>query len=165
MTDRELLDRLLAREGSAYVADPADRGGCSRYGITRPTLADWRGVATVSCEDVRAVTATEARAVYAARFLAPYAGVQDWRLREVLFDAAVHHGPGRATRWLQQALGVEDDGRIGPLTLAALATTTAEDVRRGVVRRRLWFLGDLIARDPTQAKWASGWLRRVGEFL
>lgn len=164
MTDRQLLDRLLAREGSAYVDDPADRGGCSRYGITRQTLSDWRAT-TVTCGDVRALTAQEARDLYAARYLAPFAGVQDWRLREALLDAAVHHGPSRATRWLQQVLGVEDDGRIGPLTLAALATVSADDVRRGVIQRRLAFLGQLLAGDPTQARWAHGWLRRVGEFV
>ena len=39
-TDR-IIDGLIVAEGG-YVDHPADRGGPTKYGITRKTLAAWR---------------------------------------------------------------------------------------------------------------------------
>lgn len=37
-----------------------------------------------------------------------------------VFDAAVNHGLGNASRMLQRAVGVVDDGVIGNMTIAAI---------------------------------------------
>ncbi|WP_281423880.1 glycosyl hydrolase 108 family protein, partial [Mesorhizobium silamurunense] len=36
-----------------------------------------------------------------------------------VFDFAVNSGPGRAAKYLQAVLGVAQDGRVGPATVAA----------------------------------------------
>ena len=50
-------------------------------------------------------------------------------LAMLVFDAAVSSGPGRAARWLQEAVGVAQDGLIGPITLAAVAAHQGQGMR------------------------------------
>ncbi len=164
ITDDEILSLILRREGSSYVADPDDRGVCSKWGITRDTLGDWRGVAA-TCDDVRNLSKDEACRIYQAKYLTPFGFVRDGSLRDLIVDCAVHHGPGRAIRWLQQALQVGDDGIVGEETKNAMWKMPVDAVYAGVLKRRLQFLGRLISEDPTQARFAAGWLKRVSEFV
>jgi len=45
---RTILDAVLRWEGG-YADDPADPGGATHYGITRMTLARWRGRRVSKC--------------------------------------------------------------------------------------------------------------------
>jgi lysozyme family protein len=88
-------------------------------------------------------------------------------LAEHLVDIGVLHGPERAIKWLQQAIGVEPDGIIGPITLSAVneGTLLAEEVSKLLAVFRIRFLGRLISDDHSQAKYAAGWLNRATAFL
>jgi lysozyme family protein len=164
MTTREIIDSILAREGG-YVDNPADRGGPTRFGITLATLAAWRG-RPVTADDVRAMPESEARAIYAEQYIVrPGFDALPDPLRGVVVDAGVNHGTERATRLLQRAVGVEVDGRLGPVTLAAVASV---DVRRLAVRtctERVRLFGRIITATPTQAVFAAGWLDRVADLI
>lgn len=74
-----------------------------------------------------------------------------------VFDLAVNSGPGRAARLLQRALGLAEDGVIGPQTLAAAASRDPAATVRALTRERLSFLGRL----PTWKTFGRGWRRRV----
>lgn len=159
-----MLSRLLVREGG-YVDDPNDPGGCTNMGITLETLRIWRNNPNVTCRDVRQLSTAEARAIYADRYLHGTNIVQipDLALRELLLDFAVHSGPGRAVRELQRVLGVEDDGDLGPETLAALAAhPDVHAVRLAVWKRRLRFLVSLVTSDPARRLGSlNGWMNRL----
>ena len=163
---RDVIDRVIEREGG-FVNDPDDRGGATKFGITRATLA-WYRQREVTIREVEQLTLDEARAIYDRRYWTgprisriPYAA-----LAELVFDCAVNHGPRQAIRWLQAALGgVAVDGIIGAETLAALDRADLEAVRRDVLRRRIIFFGKLISSNPAQGKFAHGWLKRVAEFV
>ena len=165
MTVERVLDDVLRREGG-YVDHPADRGGCTNYGITLDTLAGWRG-APVTCDDVRQLTQHEARQIYRRLYVEGpgFLHVTDEPLRALLVDYAVHSGPRRAVRALQRAVGVTTDGRLGPSTLAALGRVGADVVTRAVLRMRGEHLADLLQRDPSQRVFAAGWVRRLVEFV
>jgi len=183
------LKDILRREGG-FVDHPADRGGATNFGITAATLGDWRGLGRpASRDEVKALTEREARAIYTQRYLKDtgFDQIRNAKLRDLLLDCAVHHGPARATKWLQEAVGVTVDGKVGPRTLAAvrsfgrapsatspslrsgqrlrMTTASAEKLRMAILAKRLEFFGDLITRDPRQAVFAKGWMRRVAEFL
>lgn len=75
----------------------------------------------------------------------------------VVFDAAVNSGPGQSIKWLQATLGVEPDGRIGPVTMAAVNACDAPKVAKALLLRREGFLRSL-------RKWreyGKGWQRRL----
>ncbi len=154
---RICVDEVLARE-AGYVDHPRDPGGCTNLGITRATLEDWRGQPT-NCADVRALQVLEARQIYRARY---WNGVRGDDLPAgvnlMVFDACVNSGPSKSARWLQQAVGVEVDGAIGPVTLAAvrrLNNAAALIERLSVIR--LGFLRSL----GTWPDFGRGWTNRV----
>lgn len=151
---------VLASEGSAFVDDPHDPGGATRYGVTLATLSAWRaerGLAT-TIADVEALTPDTVAPLYEAEFWAPAhcpelpAGVD-----LMTFDAAVNTGVGRAIRMLQQALGVAADGLFGPQTRAALnQMKPAEIIQNQAADRRAYYRG-----LPTFNRYGRGWLERV----
>jgi len=157
-----IIQNILRREGHRFVIELR---ACSKFGITRETLADWRGQ-IVTCDDVKALSRDEAATIYAA-WLERYAidRIDDVALRELVFDSAVNAGPARAIRWLQRALGCEDDGLIGPKTLEALRLADARVIYADVLRRRLVHYGRIISADARQAVYAEGWMTRACEFI
>lgn len=161
----ELIDDILRREGG-FVDHPEDRGGPTKYGITQATLADWRGE-TVSAEDVRDLTEAEAREIYLRLYVRDprFDRIQHPRLRHLVVDCGVHHGPARAARWLQRAAGVTADGAVGPITLQAVAQASGGELYRQVLARRTRVIGRLITRKPSQAAFAAGWAARTAELI
>ncbi len=154
----EALSLILRHEGG-YADHPLDPGGATNLGITRATLADWRGRA-VSRAEVRALGQAEAAAIYRQRYWnAVRADDLPAGVDLAVFDAAVNAGPVRAVRWLQAALGVAVDGRIGPQTLAAARRTDRADLIRAISSQRLGFL----RRLATFSAFGRGWTRRVAE--
>jgi lysozyme family protein len=165
MSGETIIDNLLEREGG-FVNDPDDRGEATKYGITRETLSDHRGEA-VSVDEVRRLTEDEARTIYREEYIeAPgYHGIHDASLQGLVVDAGVNHGPHRASRWLQRAAGVTVDGHVGPQTLVAVNEGSTLPTYLEFIRIRAEFYGKIITNDPSQARFAHGWLRRLGEFL
>jgi lysozyme family protein len=150
------LSAVLAHEGG-YVDHPDDPGGATNMGVTHATLADWRG-ALVTRAEVRALTRAEAAAIYEARYWhAVRADELPGGLDLALFDFAVNSGPVRAIRSLQAVLGVAVDGRIGPITLAAIAVRDASALVGAMSAARLAFL----TRLSTFPVFGRGWTRRV----
>lgn len=129
MTIDTLIDAVIDREGG-FVHHPADPGGATRFGITE-AVARAEGYA----DDMRVFPRDAAVAIYDRLYWQRPAfdrvAERAPMLAAELFDTGVNMGPAAATAFLQRALnalnrGAADypdiavDGRIGPLTLAAL---------------------------------------------
>jgi lysozyme family protein len=169
VTDLDVIQLVLAHEGTAYVDDPTDRGGCTRHGVTRPTLALFRRVPleSVTCADIQALTRDEAEIIACELYVmrAGYSQIADWRLRYAVVDMAYHSGVKRTTLALQRIVGAQPDGIWGRETAWKVAAADPERTRLKVIGARLRHLGTLIAIDPTQAKYARGWMSRVAVVL
>jgi lysozyme family protein len=174
MTDEQILDDVLAREGS-YTNRADDPGGPTNYGITQQRLSEWRG-RPVTAEDVRELSELEARAIYRHCYIqAPGLGrVIDDQLRALLVDCSVLHGPRNAVRFLQRALKVADDGILGDVTMGAFWRLDKRRLLWLVFAERVMFLGRCISdnltdadRDgiPDNTEFAKGWLARVGAMM
>lgn len=152
------LAAVLRHEGG-YVDHPSDPGGATNLGITRATLAGWRGRA-VSRAEVKALTRAEAAKIYRALYWDEIAGdALSPGLDFAVFDYCVNSGPGRAVRTLQAVAGTRADGRIGKVTLAAIGAHDPTTLIANYCRRRLTFLEGL----KTFAVFGRGWRRRVHE--
>jgi lysozyme family protein len=166
-----LIDRLIQREGG-YVNHAADRGGPTNWGITQATLSAWRE-RSVSAADVQAMGRDEAKAIYRDRYFTRpgFDGVQDPELQELVFDFAVHSGPGAAAKGLQTALkdmGLYRgaiDGGFGPQSQAALrACRNIPELYYRLKCERFELFLRFIGRDPQQAVFATGWSNRMDEL-
>ncbi len=150
------LEHVLLFEGG-YVDHPSDPGGATNMGITIGTLADWRNT-PVTKDDVKNLTLQEAGQIYKARYWdACRCDEMPDGIAFMLFDAAVNHGPNRASRFLQQAAGVADDGIIGPQTMGAVLDKDADELIEEYAARRMHFYGQL----STFSVFGLGWSRRL----
>lgn len=153
----DCLPRVLADEGG-FVNDPADPGGATNLGVTLGTLSHWLGhPATIA--DVRALTPASVAPIYEASY---------WRaaacdrlpagLDYMVFDLAVNSGPGRAAHFLQEVVGVPQDGSIGQHTLDAVAARPTDDLIHALSARRETF----YRAQGTFPRFGAGWLNRLG---
>src|SRR5262245_48074763 len=91
--------------------------------------------------------------------------IVDPHLRAQLVDFGANSGPSIAIQRLQSILGVEQDGILGSETLAHLAKRSQAQVNDLLVIERLKLIGRIVAKDPSQAKFVSGWINRAVEFF
>lgn len=159
----ECLAETLRHEGG-YADNPKDPGGATKFGVTRRTLAAWRGVSpwtALSKDEVKALGRDEAGRIYRKLYWERCrCGDLPAGLDLVVFDYAVNSGPDRAVKDLQRALRVVADGIVGPLTLSAVAARIAGGAGpliAALCDARLGFLGRLA----TFATFGRGWTRRV----
>lgn len=146
------IDRVLIHEGGD-ANDPRDAGGRTRWGIsqkTYPTL------------DIGKLTRADAIALYRRDFWTPIQGdALPPALAFQMLDAAVNHGVGRAVRWLQRLTGVTVDGRLGPVTLAAVRAADEALLIDRLLALRL----ELYAEHERFAVFGRGWTRRIATNL
>ena len=150
------LSHVLASEGG-FNNDPRDLGGMTNLGCTKATWEMFVGH-PVSEADMRNLTPADVKPLYKRKYWDMVSGDKlPAGLDYAVFDAAINSGPGRAAKWLQEAVGVKADGSIGPATLAAV---TRFDVLKLIAQyndKRLQFLEAL----PTFSTFGNGWSNRV----
>lgn len=143
------IARLLGNEGGLTV----DNGGTTNFGISQRSYPNL---------DIRALTKEQAVALYKRDFWAPIQGdTMPDAIGYQLLDFAVNSGSGTALRVLQRAVGVADDGHIGPVTLAAIKATAPHDLVMRFLAERLVYMTNCSAW-PAAGK---GWARRVAANL
>ena len=157
------MERVFAHEGG-YVDHRHDPGGATNMGITRKTLARWRGVTPWTAlpkSTVRDLTRAEATRIYRARYWQTVRGDDlPPGVAYALFDFAVNSGHRRAVRTLQEIVGTTPDGIMGGMTLGAVRRYGCErELVRRLSIRRLAFMQRL--RHWSHFK--RGWTRRVQE--
>ena len=78
-----------------------------------------------------------------------------------LLDGAVNSGIAQATRWLQRAAGVADDGLIGPVSLAGIKARDPNDLVFAFNGYRI----DFMTRLKNWKVHGAGWMRRIAQNL
>jgi len=152
------LKIILHHEGG-YVNDKRDRGGMTNLGVTRDTWEHWTGCPSNEAR-MRALTVADVTPLYRKRYWdAVHGDDMPGPVALCLFDMAVNAGPSRAAKILQKAVGVPDDGHIGPKTIAAVRGWSVHSLVEAYQDKRRAFYRSL-ATFPTFGK---GWLRRVDE--
>lgn len=140
-----------------FVNDPNDPGGATNHGITQAVLAHYRGH-SVTVSDVQALSVAEAEAIYRGSYWSPVGGDGlPSGLDLIVFDASVNQGPGTAARMLQNAVHVNPDGQVGPITLAAAQSVNTEAAIIAVANLRM-------ERYQSLEGWGTfgrGWTNRV----
>lgn len=146
------FEKLIGHEGG-YVNNKSDPGGETKFGISKrsyPAL------------DIASLTLADAKAIYKRDF---WDRAQCDRLPQAVafdvFDAAVNSGIWQSIRFLQRAMGLADDGIVGPLTLATVGRWEPEAVQARFNGQRLEFMTKLSTWDV----FSRGWCRRIATNL
>jgi lysozyme family protein len=177
----QLVDGLIEREGG-FVHHPSDRGGATHYGITE-AVARAHGFAGAMRDLPRREAVAIYRRLYWLRPRFDQVARRSPRVAAELFDTGAYMGPAVAATFLQRALtalnrngrdfaDLVPDGRLGPVSLAALDAFFAARGRSGgetVLLRALEALqGErylrLAERRPANEAFLYGWLaNRIGD--
>lgn len=164
--DRALV-HVLAMEGR-FTDDPHDPGGPTNFGIPLGVFASWCKVALTAANrqtlirDLKAIAPETVREIYRRRYWdIAHCDELPSPLALMHFDAAVNHGVGTAIRFLQEAVGADVDGEIGPATRAAAAEAPIIETLEtyAAIRARRY------RALPHFWRFGRGWLRRVDATL
>jgi len=166
----DAIDQILENEGG-FQQDPSDSGnyvgnnliGTNR-GITPIALAEYRDVDvnTITVDDIRDLTEQEARAIYRQNFYErPRINELPANIRENVFDMYVNSYTN-AIKILQRLAGVEEDGFIGPATIAAVeeAGITNDDYSDA----REAYYREIVRNDASQRRFLDGWINRANKY-
>ena len=154
------FDRVLKSEGG-YVNDPADRGGETNHGVTIGAWGAYLGRA-IQPGEMKALTLDAVKPFYKSMYWDKVRGDDlPTGVDYAVFDFAVNAGVGRAAKFLQRAVGADDDGAIGPGTLALVAKTTPGKLLENFAEQKEAFYNTLAEKNPTQQKFLKGWMNRV----
>lgn len=142
------------KQHTGYVNDPDDAGGETKYGIAanhNPGI------------NIATLTLQSSKKIYESKYWIPnHCPDLPYPLNVVHFDAVINNGPVNAAKFIQRALGVKDDGVIGPKTMAAVKAIV--DVKAFCIttlEKRDNFFRAIVAAKPKQAKYLNGWLNRT----
>jgi lysozyme family protein len=142
-----------------YSNDPDDPGGATRWGIAKkfhPSV------------DVKNLSKEGAVAIYKERYWDALSldSITSQHIRWKVFDMAVNLGVDRAARFLQVAVGVTVDGKVGPVTISRTNTYTSSGVGEAKVMDKLIELQmkhyiAKVKETPKKIKYIDGWANRA----
>lgn len=155
---------LIGLEGG-YVNDPTDRGGETKYGISKRAYPNL---------NIRSLSLNDAKLIYFNDYWKTSGADQmlKYELALELFDTGVNMGPGMSRTFLQQALNLMNrngkdfpdllvDGDIGKLTITAyrkVSDVILLKVLNGLqFSRYVW----ICQERPDQERFFNGWMKRV----
>lgn len=149
------LKMVLQSEGG-NDNDPADHGGRTSRGITQHEYDAWRHLKGLPPLDVWKAPQADIDTIYHDEYWEPLCDSLPAGLDYLVFNNNVLDGPHRSAVLLQEALGVNADGRIGPITRLAISQCSPTSV---IVK-----YSDASAafyKGLHQPKFLRGWLNRV----
>ncbi|MBF8271570.1 MAG: hypothetical protein HW380_675 [Magnetococcales bacterium] len=145
------LDQVLMHEGG-YTNDPNDPGGETNFGICKRQYPHL---------DIARLTEDQAASIYERDYWRKIRGDElPPPLAMVVFDAAVNQGVPKASKMLQECLGIEADGVIGPGTLKVIEKHKVDALVRDFMARRASHYASIVTKNPASSKFLFGWYRR-----
>ena len=146
---------------SGKVVNLYDGQGLTRYGIgqtSNPNMSP----NFYTCSPAQALPMAEAqyKAVYWDRFLGDL--IEDDGVASCLLSFSINDSDSREIEMLQQVLGFTVlDGIMGPVTLAATNRMNPALLASALRVAQANFYRTLVANQPTDARFLTGWLRRA----
>jgi lysozyme family protein len=138
--------------------DPLDHGGRTSRGITQREYNAWRHEQNKPPLDVWKAPEDDIKSIYHDEYWEPLSDTLPTAIDYMYFDMAVNAGPYRAAKLLQRALGVVEDGRIGPVTRQAIANSNKADlIRKYAAVKHNYYM------SLHQPHFIRGWLNRNSE--
>lgn len=164
LTFDQAFERLIGHEGN-FTNDKDDRGNWTTGIIGKGQLKGTKyGISAMTYPqlDIKNLTLDQAKQIYKRDWWdALNANKIDTAIVFQVWDFAINAGMVTAKRKLQSAIGVADDGIIGPITLQIINSTDLNDVLMKFNAERLNYYTKL----STWPKYGKGWVNRVAGQL
>lgn len=180
MANAKLLVPFIKRWEGGYVNDPADLGGETNMGIT---IGTWKSCG-YDCSEKIAVckvgnktysnvtkslyemTEDQWFDVFKTKYWDRWQAdkITDQKVANWLVDWVWASG-NWGIKKPQELLGVKADGVVGPITLAAVNAQNPAEFAKRLHAARIKFVEDIVANNPTQARFINGWKNRINALV
>jgi lysozyme family protein len=147
------INYIIDRWEGDYENNANDRGGETRWGITEKDYPNLN-IRTLSKAAAIEIYWTDYWAGSKAFMIAPH-------LQFMHFGGIVNFGVTGQTKVLQRAAGVDDDGKVGMITIAASYNVSPETLFEFQKKR----YDAIVANDETQRVFYRGWINRITDML
>jgi len=153
------LLHVLKSEG-LWSDNPQDPGGATMKGITLSVYREWKRNQYITKEQLRVIPDEDVYNLYKQLYWDKVcADALPSGVDYAVFDAAVNMGVARATKILQEAVGVTADGVLGPKSLSAIQKANPQEIIAKFSKLKQDFYQSL----KTFPVFGKGWLNRVAE--
>ena len=157
-----------------YVNDKNDAGGETYAGVARNFHPEWKGWPIIDAiKKTRALNRGEkindpalevcVHDFYKASFWDRILGDQiaDQQVANILYDWTLTSGG--AIKEVQQALGLQADGKVGPATIGAINKLAGSQAFAQIKEARRNYY-TVLGQKPQNQSFLKGWLARVDRF-
>ena len=140
-----------------FSNDPVDPGGATWCGLTQREYDEWRRLQGLPLRGVHGASDVEIMAIFKTQYWDKVRGDElPSGLDYLLYDIAINMGPGKAIRFLQQAVGATVDGVFGLETLGAIRGKDVKRLIQVIAEKRMSFWHSLT----TWWRFGKGWASR-----
>ena len=146
------FEKVIGHEGG-YVDDPTDRGGETKYGISKRAYPNL---------DIKSLRLDDAMKIYYHDYwIKNRVDELPKDIRFTYFDMAINMGSSRACKILQETANAKGaelsvDGRIGKNTIKGSAKVELSRLKA----YRVLYYAKIVIKKPTQEKYWYGWFKR-----
>ena len=142
---------ILLHEGG-LCNTAGDAGGLTNFGICQRSYPN---------VDIRNLTRDGAIAIYQRDFWQASWDDLDERVAAKVFDISVNCGEFWGPKILQRALGVTDDGVVGPHTIQAANSTDTDTLLATMCDQMDKHYEAIVAANPSDQKFMANWTHRA----
>jgi lysozyme family protein len=161
------IDFVLKQEDSTLSGvitnETGDAGGLTRFGLCAKWHPDLVAAGFYEPTMDAATARTMAERAYYTAYANPLrlAQINAQTVANALLSFAVNLGTFEAVETLQQVCGAVADGCMGPNTVAAVNKQDPATLLAAYCAIQANHYRGIVAANPTQAKFLTGWLARV----
>ena len=170
MADVNRLAPFILKWEGGFVDHKNDKGGATNMGVT---IATWRqngydkdGDGDIDVADLKLLTKQDV----VNRILKPHYWDR-WKADQIISQPIANilvdwvWGSGK---WgivvPQRLLGLQADGVVGQLTIAAVNKQNPAELFARIKTARVEFLNNIVKNDPSQKVFLKGWLNRLNDL-
>ena len=160
---KDLTPTVLKFEGG-YAAN-IDGKTCTMKGVTLATYKAWYGKLK-TCKDLKNITDEEWETIFKNGYWDKWHAdqINNQAIANLLVDWVWTSGI-YGIKYPQAILGVKPDGKVGPVTLAAINNhPDPKKLYEKLWLRRKKHFEDIARKDKSKAKFLKGWMNRLNDF-
>lgn len=165
---KKLVPHILKWEGG-WANDPDDLGGATNKGVTFKTYKKYCkmiGKPQPSVGDLRRLDDEEFTDILKTLYwnVCKADFIESQSVANLIVDWAWNSGAVTAIKHVQRIVGVEDDGIVGKITLAAINSRSPLPLFGQIREARIDYYHSITNSRPANSKFLRGWLNRVNDF-
>jgi lysozyme family protein len=160
------IDFVLMQEDPELTGEitqiKADTGGRTRFGVAEKYHSDLTNTGFYdSMSNSTALSIAEE--VYEKDYAGPLylTEIQNQNIANALLSFAVNQGLETAVRIFQRALGVDDDGQMGPKTIMAANNYSSTILLNSLYNMESVYYNRIVALNSSQHVFLAGWINRA----